>query len=244
MPRFAIISDIHANWEALAEVLRDISSRKISNVVCLGDIVGYGPDPKACIDLVRENCLTVVMGNHEVFSTMPNSLDRFHRAVREPIELAKKELDPDDINWIRRLPVTEMVDDFTIVHASLYHPVMFLHMHSDSDAKDHFKNQSSKVCFLGHTHIPAIFERSDGDAIGLINIKQGVALEPAKKYAINAGSVGQPRDGDCRACYVEFDTTEQEVQFHRVEYDWEKTKAKLKEKGFSRSLGDRLERGC
>ena len=238
--RFAIFGDIHANLEALEAVIADALQRNCNRFVCLGDVVGYNADPKACLDRVRELECPVVKGNHDEYASTDSPLDSFNPLAEKAIVWTRQQLQEKDKDWLRNLPLVCGVETFTIVHATLADPGEWGYVLNQLDALASFSNQKTTVCFFGHTHAPRLFVR-EGSVIGLPF--ESVLCEPGRKYFINVGSVGQPRDGDWRAAYAVFDFEEQIASLYRVEYEVQKTKRKIVEAGLPAKLAERLELG-
>lgn len=251
----AIISDLHSNLEAVTEVLKDIRSRGVDAVYCLGDIVGYGPEPLEVIELCYD-CKLNLLGNHDE-GVLKTSYG-FNPIAREAIEWTREVLRPGFLSggrkkrawsFLRSLPVVYKTGDILFVHASPRDPVMEYVLRAD--CQDIFGRPSEKIvdifskierlCFAGHTHDPGVIVE-DGTFLKPVEFDNVFRLEPGRRYFVNVGSVGQPRDGDPRACYVIFDGDS--VEFRRVEYDFEKTRKKIHEiPRLDRRLGDRLTMG-
>ncbi len=249
--RVAVISDIHGNWEALSSVLQDIDRRGIETIYCLGDIVGYGPDPELCIAAVRRRCTIVLKGNHE--DAILRAPIGFHSLARNAIQWTKSRLlNPwrhpirslRNLSFLRSLPARAAGENCCLVHGSPRDPtdeylLDRLLLAAGEETISELFEFPEPICFCGHTHVPCVFSRNrllcpagtDG---------QVVELED-QKLIVNVGSVGQPRDRDPRACYVEF--TGEKVIFHRVPYDIETTQAKILHRGLDGRLAERLAYG-
>src|SRR5258707_4565726 len=210
--RFAIFGDIHANLEAFDAVLADAEKDGFNRNICLGYIVGYNADPKACLDKVRELKCPIVKGNHNDYASTLNSLDNFNPLAESAIRWTRDRLNEEDKTFLRDLPLVKEVESFTIVHATLDGPGEWGYVLNQLDAAASFSKQKAQVCFFGHTHAPRLYIR-DGSVIGL-PLEQ-VVIEPQRKYFINVGSVGQPRDGDWRAAYAIFDYDKNRVRLRR-----------------------------
>jgi predicted phosphodiesterase len=253
----AIISDIHSNLEALMAVLGDICKQEIEDIVCLGDVVGYGPDPGECLDVVRARCRVVLCGNHD--SAVTGGAFGFNRYAREAIDWTRKQLKPGLLSmpatrerwdFLSKLPHRHEETGGLYVHGSPRDPVM--EYIEEGDTVDLGFGPSDKIvkifkaisgpCFVGHTHRPGVIT-SDYIWLSPADVgSDGFALYPETKAVVNVGSVGQPRDEDSRACYVIFDG--EKVVYHRVEYDYNRTREKmLKISQLDPKLGDRLEEG-
>jgi len=222
----ALISDIHGNLEALTAVLRDIEIQRVDNIHCLGDVIGYGADPGACLKLVSSNCDVILMGNHEYTALGLQSTSHYNEAARQAIEWTQTMLSETDFATMADFELDRLLDGFYIVHASPFEPERWHYVFSETEAALAIKHLKSRLGFHGHSHVPVINSRT-GD--GPIRTRAAHTLNPAEDthYLINVGSVGQPRDHDPRACYVIYDDDEQEIVYQRVEYDIETTQKKM-----------------
>lgn len=220
---FAIISDIHSNLTALQAVLADVAARRITRVVCLGDVVGYGPDPLECWRIIRDLCPIIIRGNHD--QALGNrEMARFHPRARNAIEWTRARLleNPDGqetIDAIANLPRSAKSGDRLYVHGSPAGPTMDYLLPGDAYDKPRMLKEFSLVegyAFNGHTHIPGVVEK--GGRFMPPEALEGERYELGKRQAIiNVGSVGQPRDGNPKACYVTIE--DGSVFYHRVAYD-------------------------
>ena len=238
--RFAIFSDIHANWEALEAVLQDAQDRGATSYVCLGDVVGYNANPHECVERVRQMDCPIVKGNHDEQASLAESSRDFNELAEHAIEWTRANLTAGDKEWLRDLRLERQVRDFTIVHATLDTPAQWGYVFNNLDAAASFTYQHTSVCFFGHTHVPMAFVRDDG--VRRVTFDQ-LSIEPGRKYFINAGSTGQPRDGDWRAAYCLYDSEKNVVELHRVKYDLQTAQKKIINAGLPRLLADRLAMG-
>jgi predicted phosphodiesterase len=239
--RFAIFSDIHANLEALEAALEDMRGRKCTHFVCLGDVVGYNANPHECVERMREMNCPIVKGNHDEQASLIESSRDFNELAEQAMAWTRDNLTGDDKEWLRGLPLQRQVHDFTIVHATLDTPEQWGYVFNNLDAAASFTYQDTTVCFFGHTHVPGAFIRDD-DGIRRVRIEQ-LRIEMNKKYFINTGSVGQPRDSDWRAAYCVYDTEENVVEQHRVKYDLSAAQEKIVKAGLPELLAHRLSLG-
>jgi diadenosine tetraphosphatase ApaH/serine/threonine PP2A family protein phosphatase len=239
--KFAIFGDIHANLEALETVLADSRDQKCTHYVCLGDVVGYGPDPKACLDIIRTLNCPIVMGNHDEYCSKEMALKGFNPMAAEAIKWTRQQLTDEDREWLRDLKYSRAIESFTIVHATLDLPEKWAYVFDKLSAAASFSYQHTPVCFNGHTHVPLAFIRTPS------GIQSGyyskIKIEVGRKYFINAGSVGQPRDRNPKAAYVIFDLVNNMIELRRLAYDIEKTQLKIREAGLPESCADRLAAG-
>ncbi|MEM0897574.1 MAG: metallophosphoesterase family protein [Verrucomicrobiota bacterium] len=239
--RIAIFGDIHANLEALQTVLEDARGLGCSTFVCIGDIVGYNANPKQCLDLVRELDCPTVKGNHDEFCSRKDvDLDRLNPLAKATMSWTRDQLDDDDKQWLDELKLVRQVRDFTIVHATLDSPGAWAYVSNKFDAMASFNYQYTPVCFFGHTHVPRVYEK----ALSVETRQEYTAtIEAGRKYFINVGSVGQPRDGDWRSAYAVYDLNDKRVTIRRLEYDIATTQKKIRAAGLPDSLADRLALG-
>lgn len=238
--RTALFGDIHANLEALQAVLADAASQGVTDYVCLGDVVGYNADPVACLNIIRDMGCPTVKGNHDQDASDDHSLDTMNPVAATALQWTRDQLDDDQRLWLKRLRMVRQVSDFTIVHSTLDQPVHWNYVTNRFDAMSNFSYQFTQLCFHGHTHVPRVFMKSD-------KVREvpaeSIAIEAGAKYFINIGSVGQPRDGDPRPCYAIYDQENKVVVFRRVDYEMEKTQAKILEAGLPPMLAERLAEG-
>jgi diadenosine tetraphosphatase ApaH/serine/threonine PP2A family protein phosphatase len=238
--RFAIFSDLHANLEATEAVLADAHERDCTHFVCLGDVVGYNANPHECLEIVRKMECPVVKGNHDEQAALAESSRGFNPLAETAINWTREHLTHEDKEWLRALPLTQQVRDFTIVHATLDMPQQWGYVFNSLDAIASFTHQQTTVCFFGHTHVPGAFVRDE--SVKKLKVEQ-LPIEETKKYFINVGSVGQPRDGDWRAAYCIYHLDKNVVEQRRVEYDLATAQKKIIQTGLPRLLADRLELG-
>jgi predicted phosphodiesterase len=238
--RFAIFSDIHSNLEALEAVLADARKRKCTHFVCLGDIVGYNANPHECVERIRELDCPTVKGNHDEQASLSLSTSDFNELAERAIQWTRDNLTEEDKQWLRELPLQKKVRDFTIVHATLDTPAQWGYVFNNLDAAASFTYQHTTACFFGHTHVPMVFIRDEGVRRERID---HIRIEPTKKYMINMGSVGQPRDGNWRAAYCIYDIENNLVEQLRVKYDLAAAQKKIIEAGLPRLLAERLALG-
>jgi predicted phosphodiesterase len=238
--RYAVIADIHGNLEALQVVLEDIKEQKCTHVVCLGDVVGYGANPKECLDIIRGMNIPVVKGNHDEYIGVNDNPDGFNDAAAEAVTWSRNQLTEDDRKWLRELKYFRLVANFSIVHATLDAPQRWGYVFEKLEAAASFTYQNTQVCFFGHTHVPVAFIRDTGVRGGTYS---KFRVEPGKKYVVNVGSVGQPRDGNPKAAYVIYDLTQQTIELRRLDYPIAEAQRKIRAAGLPERLADRLATG-
>jgi diadenosine tetraphosphatase ApaH/serine/threonine PP2A family protein phosphatase len=240
--RYAVISDIHGNLEALEAVLDDAAARA-DGVLCTGDVVGYGADPVACVELLATRATTIVAGNHEHAVAGLLDLDWFNPYARAAAEWTRTRLDTDHMSYLAALPLTAELADATLVHASPREPDEWDYLVSAGDGLDAFPAFSTRLCFVGHSHVPAVWSLGSSGPEYLPGTVD-VTLEQGRRYLVNVGSVGQPRDGDPRAAYALWDMEKGRIAIRRVTYDVERAQRKILAGGLPRLLSDRLSRGA
>jgi len=235
--KYAILGDIHSNLEALNAVLADAKQQGVSHYVCVGDVVGYNANPVECLDIVREISKTTVRGNHDHYCSHADDLNGFHPLAADVVDWTRKQLSPAQVEWLRALKYVAAVETFTVVHSTLDTPEMWGYVFDKLEAEANFAYQTTGICFYGHTHVPLAFEKSEGIRCGLYS---RIRVTLGKKYFINVGSVGQPRDGDPRAAYVIFDMVENMIELRRVPYDFRLTQQKILDAGLPSRVAARL----
>ena len=238
--KIALFGDIHANLEALEAVLADSKEQGCDSYICLGDVVGYNADPLACLEKVRAMGCPVVKGNHDEDAGGEHSLEMMNPVAAEALQWTREQLNAEQREWLARMRMVRQVSDFTIVHSTLDQPNAWNYVTNKFDAMSNFSYQFTQVCFHGHTHVPRVFIRS----ARVQEVKaDSIVIEPGMKYFINAGSVGQPRDGDWRSSYCIYDTDTQTVFFRRLEYDIKTAQDKIIAAGLPEVLASRLAEG-
>ena len=236
--KFAIIADIHANLEAFEVVLADIKEQRCTHYACVGDVVGYGANPRECLKIVRDMGMPVVKGNHDEYCSTEDHLEGFNPAAAEAVIWTRNQLTTEDRQWLRDLKYSRMVANFTIVHATLDAPQRWGYVFDKLAAAASFPYQNTAVCFFGHTHVPVAFMRDTAVRGGTYS---KFKIDPAKKYFINVGAVGQPRDNNPKSAYVVYDLDAGTIELRRLDYDIATTQAKIRAAGLPERLAERLE---
>ena len=239
--KYAILSDIHGNLEALESVLAHAKENGCEKYICGGDVVGYNANPSECLAVVRKMKMPCVMGNHDEYVGRDMDLSSFNPVAAEAVLWTRGQLSDEERKWLCDLRYIRLVDSFSVVHATMDGPRYWGYVQGKHDAAASFTYQTTPVCFHGHTHVPVVFV-DDG-----VDIEHGtftnLKLEPGNRYFINVGSVGQPRDGDPRASYCVYNSDEESVELFRLPYDIETTQRKIIEAGLPERLAERLEFG-
>lgn len=238
--KYAIIADIHANLEALTTVLEDSKAERCTHYACLGDVVGYNANPKECLDIVRGMGMPCVKGNHDEYCSTDDDLEGFNPHAALAVNWTRAQLTPEDRQWLQDLKYFRLVANFSIVHATLDGPQRWGYVFDKLAAAASFTYQNTSVCFFGHTHVPVAFVR-DSTVRGGTYSK--FKVEPGRKYFVNVGSVGQPRDGNPKAAYVIYDLNEGTIELRRLDYDMPTTQAKIRAAGLPERLAERLNFG-
>jgi len=231
--RLALISDIHSNLLALEAVIGRIDEEDVDAIICLGDIVGYGPDPAACLEIIRKRCSEVVLGNHDLAVADKQFQVSLPGDGRKAAKHNRNALNEEDLDYLRTLPYVIEQNEATFVHATPQNPERWLRMTSFQFSQAQFDHFQTRICFQGHTHRPTIIS----DKLGVLQVR------PGHRYLVNVGSVGQPRDGDPRACVSFFDTDAFSYRLERVEYDIEAAADRFKAERLPKRLHTRLAYG-
>lgn len=239
--RLAIISDVHGNWEAFQVVLEDIQNQHLEKIISLGDLIDYGPDSELIVQEYRRLNITSVIGNHEQALFDPMLAENLVPAAYDSFQITRRQLSAESIRWLQTLPPLLVIEQMRFVHG--------LPPDSTSDYIDYvplhilrwvFQSYPEFICFVGHTHRVAMYEYTPQDYVKITQLSEIQKLKPTSRYIINAGSVGQPRDPDRRAKYVIYDTTQNSLELRRIEYDAQKTAAKIRQLGYPEIFARRL----
>ena len=240
--RYLVVADIHSNMEALQAVIRHAASHGgFEKIWCLGDIVGYGPDPGACIDLLRSYPLAAVSGNHDLASIDVLPLDDFNPYAKAAVLWTREQLSSEHREYLRDNPLRWEEESATLLHGTPRDPIWeyFLpSVMSNADVAESFQQFSTRCCLVGHSHIPFLCIEEGAQFFGLQEGQQ--TLLSGARCVMNPGSVGQPRDGDSRAAYALYDADAASLTHHRVPYDIEATQVKISAAGLPEALASRL----
>jgi diadenosine tetraphosphatase ApaH/serine/threonine PP2A family protein phosphatase len=240
--KYAIISDIHANLEAFQAVQKEIEEVAPDKILCLGDLVGYGASPNECVEAARRICDLTIAGNHDFGAIGRTDIAYFNMYAREAILWTAKALKDETLDFLKARPLTEAVDDrIRIVHATPRDPERWNYIFSHEHALAEFEAFEEQVCFIGHSHQPTIYELMDRET--LIVSADRVEVREGRRYLVNVGSVGQPRDGNPKAAFCIYDLDKSEITIRRVEYDVESAKKRIVDAGLPAVLANRLSWG-
>ena len=233
----AVISDVHSNIEALTAVFSDFEDASIERVICLGDIVGYGADPEECLLLIKERCDEVVAGNHDYAVRDLEEYSLLNPYAAEAIDYTRSILTEEWKSYLESLPMIFKENEIVYVHSSPHKPENWSYIVSREDALYEFRYFKGSAAFIGHSHKSGIYCH-DGDTFD-----DEVILNENKRYIINVGSVGQPRDGNSHAAYAVYDEEMKKVSINRVKYDVEAAAGKIRKAGLPDFLSSRLTAG-
>ena len=240
--KFGILSDIHANLEALDAVIGVLRDKGATRFACCGDIVGYGPDPNLCVETVRRLHCTCVAGNHDYGAVGMAPIDGFNSVATQSLLWTRGRLTESNRLCLEKLPPTVEEGPLFIVHSSPSAPDAWEYVLTAHEAGREMERFAGGVCVVGHSHQPLAVERLAGKRARQLR-DDCFDIRPDAKYFINAGSVGQPRDGDPRACCVLYDDDKQVMMYLRVPYDIPAVQAKIRADGLPEYLASRLESG-
>ena len=236
--RYAIISDIHANSAALRAILADASDCGVERTICLGDVVGYGPDPAGALETVYRRVHVCVAGNHDAAVCGAVSADAFTPFAARAAALHRKALSRDALAWLAGLPLVHEEKSpsgetlFACVHGDFSAPAEFFYIDGPEAAAPSFAARTGNLLFAGHTHEPAIFALPPGSCAPVALPPQDVILEPGTRYIVNPGSAGYPRGGTCRSTYCIFDSADSSIRFRSLPFDLEGYAAAMSARGF------------
>lgn len=247
--RCLILSDIHANLTALNAVLEAADLSTVDQVWCLGDVIGYGPDPNECVERVREVATVCLVGNHDWAVLGKLDINDFNPEARRAVLWTRDVLNDAAADYLGGLEgrMDNVHPDFTLAHASPRHPI-WEYLLYPSTAAENFPHFTTRFCLVGHTHKPVIFRQEQGqeEVMALqpaINVPLPLARAEGVRFILNPGSVGQPRDNDPRAAYTIYDDEKGTLTYFRVPYDIEATQRRMEAAGLPERLVARLEYG-
>ncbi|UCG44077.1 MAG: metallophosphoesterase family protein [candidate division WOR-3 bacterium] len=240
--KLGIFSDVHGNLEALEAVLGFLEKEGVGSYLCCGDIVGYGADPCPCIERVAQLRGPVVAGNHDWGAIGRVSPGEFNSAARTSLGWTIEQLSENEVSYLDSLALTEELDPFYMVHSSPSAPRQWEYVFMLRDAEAEMRYFSSNACLVGHSHYPFVVEKKGHSPARLLRNRR-FEVRPDTKYLVNVGSVGQPRDGDPRACCATYDTKARVMSTYRLEYDVVRAQDKIRGAGLPEFLAERLAAG-
>ncbi len=236
--KYAVLADIHGNREALEAVLEAVQGRGAERYLCLGDLVGYGPDPEWCIQTLQELGAATVRGNHDAAVTDPRQLKKLNDNARAAILWTAPRLPPGDLEYLRGLPLVGEEAGAVLFHGTLTDPASWKYVFTPEDARPSLGRLEGDLGFFGHSHRPGFFRLRGGEVI----FSPGGKIRPApgERVLVNPGSVGQPRDRDRRASFAVYDRETGSIEIVRVEYPVKRTQKKIRAAGLPAWLAERL----
>ena len=240
--RYGFFSDVHANEEALRAAIKDFKKENLAKVFFLGDAVGYGPSPNECVSLIDEITDIKIMGNHDYAALGLIETDLFNHFAQESMEWTMGQLNDKSRKIMAEFVLDYRFRLFHLVHSTPREPQNWYYLLDLDEAEDNFPYFSKQVCLIGHSHRPAIIKKYQDRHCFLFEEEETI-IETGFKYIINIGSIGQPRDGTSKGCYLIYDTKGKLAKLKRVEYDVEKTQAKMRKMELPQYLIDRLSVG-
>ena len=243
MNKIGILGDIHANLAAFKAILEKLDQEGCERLVCTGDIVGYGPCPAECIEIVRQRNIASVLGNHDHYVTllMDPRLERLRPEIRKSVEWTQGMLGMNDLKWLAQLPRKLDLDEFSVVHGS-FGPKPWVYLTNEKSLEYNYTHQTVPLAFCGHSHIPLFSYYRDGMP-PFVSYLRSALIPQDTKVMINVGSVGQPRDHDPRAAAAIYDVEEQSITSIRVAYDIAETQELMRQHQLPENFINRLELG-
>ena len=239
--KYAVLGDIHANLEALQTVIEFAEGQGVKQFLSVGDIVGYGANPVECVEIINDLNVPVVAGNHDYAVAGKLDVEFFNSYAKQAVLWTREALGQKWLEWLNTIKLVNVYNEkITLVHGSLNFPDMFDYIQTSYDAHLSLETLKTRVCFLGHSHVPITF--FSGPAVSY-SMQQEIDMNGFEKVLINVGSVGQPRDENPKASVAIYDDEEDKVQIHRLEYDVDKAAQKIIDAGMPDILAERLYHG-
>ncbi|MDX2177758.1 MAG: metallophosphoesterase family protein [Candidatus Sumerlaeia bacterium] len=241
--KIAVFSDIHGNLHALQAVLDAIAKESVDIMICCGDIVGYGARPNECVEAVRRLKVPTIAGNHDHAALQLTDISNFNDIAKAAVLWTRDVLTEDNSEFLRQMPltITDTANNVFYVHASPKDPGQWNYILTMGEARTNFNYFTQQVCFIGHSHQPFIIENDNGNLVCPPRLETDIV--DGKRYLVNVGSVGQPRDHNWRACYVIWDVERRRLEVRRAEYDLPGSQQAILQAGLPRELADRLAHG-
>lgn len=241
--RTAILTDIHGNLSALEAVIEHCRTIGVERYVCLGDTVGYGAEPNECCDIVRDRASFSLLGNHDAAVAGRMAYDYYYEAAREALDWTRRRLTAPNLAWLESLPYSVREGPVEYCHGSPVEPAQYEYIFLLEQAEELLPmyGDLADLTLIGHSHLPRAYALTPKGAKSVL--AETVKLEPGTKYIVSVGSVGQPRDGDPRACFAVYDDVERTLAYHRVRYDIDRAAARIVEAGLSVHFARRLYSG-
>ena len=242
--RYFIFSDIHGNLEALSVVLAQITAVQPDKVVCLGDVVGYGPNPNECIQAVNASAHVTIMGNHDHAVLGLTDISYFNQYAQTAVIWTRQMLTEENFERLGSYPFKKSIEHVLLVHSTPVHPERWDYIFTPLEGKYYLQHLKEQVCFIGHSHQPLFFEQDDkGHIVYDRKPEITVTVKSGCKYIVNVGSVGQPRDGTPETSFAVYDTDAQLIEVRRLPYDLKTTQEKMRDAHLPDFLIERLAYG-
>ncbi len=243
--RIAFCADIHGNRAAFEACLLDSGRRGYDQLVILGDVVGYGPDPQWCTDQVRDlqaKGALVVRGNHD--ASLREGTSSMNELARRAIEWTLTRLTPDSVEYLTSLPLSHRQEERLYVHANAWAPALWDYINTPREAERSMRLTDARLSFCGHTHVPVLYHMSPRRPAAAFTPLTGkpIPISTIRHYLMVVGAVGQPRDHNPAACWALYDTAKREYTIYRVSYDIELTARKIRETAMPQAMAERLAR--
>jgi len=241
--RVGIISDIHGNLHALEAVLEQLEKEKVDMIVCCGDVVGYGARPNECVDTIRRLNIPTIAGNHDHAALLLTDISNFNEIAKAAVLWTKRVLTEENMEFLRQLPLSlkDTANNVFYVHASPKEPGEWNYILTMGEARTNFNYFTEQICFIGHSHQPFIIENDEGNLA--CPTRPEIELREGRRYLINVGSVGQPRDHNPRPCFVIVDFESRRLEIRRCDYDLAGSQQAIISAGLPRELAERLAHG-
>lgn len=239
--RVGVFSDIHGNLQALERVLSELENLAVDFMVCCGDIVGYGGNPNECVDFLRTRNIPTIAGNHDFAALSRIDITYFNEVAKRAITWTRQTLTSENEQFLRQIPLTIEAADMLFVHASPREPESWNYVITMGDARQSFQHYGQRVCFIGHSHTPFIVENHDANLS--CPSAPAIQVREHRRYLVNVGSVGQPRDRNPNACFAIYDREAGIIEIRRVEYDLTRAQDEIRQQGLPVELAERLAYG-
>ena len=241
--RYGILSDVHSNLPALQTVIDALDEAQIDATICLGDVVGYGPNPNECVELLRERDAVIVMGNHDEAAAKPGGDENFNPLAQAAIEWTRAALSADNAAYLAGLPDTKQFDDFAIVHGAPGD--RFAYILDAAGARHAFQDAKKPLTFVGHSHVAEVYYQDEDGRTFHDRLMHGglITVDSGYRYIVNPGSVGQPRDRNPQASFALYDNGERTIDVRRVTYDIGTVQRRIEAVNLPWQLGARLATG-
>lgn len=242
--KYFIFSDIHGNLEALKSVFQQIEEFVPDKVICLGDVVGYGPNPNECVELIDQKADLVIMGNHDHAVLGLTDITYFNQYAKMAVLWTRQVMKKENLDILRSYPFQESMGDILFVHSTPLNPERWDYIFNPLEGRYYLQHLEEKVCFIGHSHQPVFFEQDEQGHVAYDRKAEfSLTVRDECKYIVNVGSVGQPRDGSPETSFATYDSEKHRIEVKRLPYDFKKTQQKMNEANLPVFLVERLAHG-